>query len=42
VEPLGGSVEHSKGKDGKSDVAILRFPCGSPCLYRLRTERLIL
>jgi hypothetical protein len=27
---LGGSVEHSEGKGGKSDVAIPRFLCGSP------------
>jgi hypothetical protein len=32
-----GSVEHSEGKDGESDVAIPRFLCGSPCLCRLRT-----
>jgi hypothetical protein len=38
---LGGSVEHSEGKCGKSVVAILRFICGSPCLCRLRTEGLI-
>jgi hypothetical protein len=35
-------VEHSEWKDEKSDVAILRFLCGSPCLCRLRTEGLIL
>jgi hypothetical protein len=34
---VGGSVEHSKGKGGESDVAILRFLCGSPRLCRLRT-----
>jgi hypothetical protein len=34
---VGGSVEHSKGKGGESDVAILRFLCGSPHLCRLRT-----
>jgi hypothetical protein len=27
---VGGSVEHSEGKDGESIVAILRFLCGSP------------
>jgi hypothetical protein len=27
---VGGSVEHSKGKDRESVVAILRFLCGSP------------
>jgi hypothetical protein len=25
-----GSVEHLEGKGGESDVAILRFLCGSP------------
>jgi hypothetical protein len=36
VGQVGGSVEHSKGKDGESDVAILRFLCGStrPCWLR--------
>jgi hypothetical protein len=34
---VGGSVEHSKGKDEESVVAILRFLCGSPRLCRLRT-----
>jgi hypothetical protein len=34
-------VEHSKGNGGESDVAILRFLCGSPCLCRLRTEGLV-
>jgi hypothetical protein len=34
-----GSVEHSKGKNRESVVAILRFLCGSPCLCRLRTDR---
>jgi hypothetical protein len=38
---LAGPVEHSKGKGGESDVTILRFLCGSPCLCRLRTEGLI-
>jgi hypothetical protein len=38
---LGGSVEHSEGKGGESVVTILRFLCGSPRLYRLRTEGLI-
>jgi hypothetical protein len=37
VGQVGGSVEHSEGKGGESDVAILRFLCGSPCLCRLRT-----
>jgi hypothetical protein len=32
-------MEHSKGKGGKSVVAILRFLCGSLC--RLRTEGLV-
>jgi hypothetical protein len=32
-----GSVKHSERKDEESDVAILRFICGSPCPYRLRT-----
>jgi hypothetical protein len=32
-----GSVEPSEGKGGKSDVAILRFLCGSPHPRRLRT-----
>jgi hypothetical protein len=27
-----GLVEHSEGKSGESDVAILRFLCGSPHL----------
>jgi hypothetical protein len=27
---VGGLVEHSKGDDGESVVAIPRFPCGSP------------
>jgi hypothetical protein len=34
---VGGSVEYSKGKGGESDVAILRFLCGSPRPCRLRT-----
>jgi hypothetical protein len=38
---VGGPVEHSKGKDGKSVVAILRFLCGRPRLCRLRTEGLV-
>jgi hypothetical protein len=38
---LEGSVEHSKGKSGKSDVAIPMFLCGSPRLCRLRTEGLV-
>jgi hypothetical protein len=32
-----GSVEHSEGKDGESDVAILRFLCASTHPCRLRT-----
>jgi hypothetical protein len=32
-----GSLKHSERKDGESDVAILRFICGIPCPYRLRT-----
>jgi hypothetical protein len=35
---LGGLVEHSEGKGGKSVVAILRFLCGSPHLCWLRTD----
>jgi hypothetical protein len=38
---LGGIVEHLEGKGGESDVAILRFLCGSPRLCRLKTEGLI-
>jgi hypothetical protein len=38
---LGGSVEHLKGKDGDSVVAIPRFLCSSPHLCRLRTEGLV-
>jgi hypothetical protein len=38
---LGGPVEHSEGKGGESIVAILRFLCGSPRLYWLRTEGLV-
>jgi hypothetical protein len=38
---LGGSVEHSEGKDEDSVVAILRFLCGSSHLCRLRTEGLV-
>jgi hypothetical protein len=34
---VGGSVEHSEGKGGESDVAIPRFLFGSPHPYRLRT-----
>jgi hypothetical protein len=30
VRPVGGSVEHSKGKGGENVVAILRFLYGSP------------
>jgi hypothetical protein len=33
-------VEHSEGKGGESDVAILRFLCGSPNLCQLRTASL--
>jgi hypothetical protein len=32
-----GLVEHSEGKGGESDVAILRFLCGSPHSCRLST-----
>jgi hypothetical protein len=38
---LGAPVEHSKGKDGDSAMAILRFLCGSPRLCQLRTEGLV-
>jgi hypothetical protein len=38
---LGGPVEHLEGKGGESDVAILRFLCGSPHLCWLRTEGLV-
>jgi hypothetical protein len=38
---LGGPVEHSEGKGGRSVVAILRFLCGSPRLCWLRTEVLV-
>jgi hypothetical protein len=41
VGPLGGSVEHSEGKDGESVVAIPRFLCGSLRLCQLRTEGLV-
>jgi hypothetical protein len=41
VGPLGGSVEHSEGKDGESAMAITGFQCGSPCLCRLRTAGLV-
>jgi hypothetical protein len=34
---VGGSVEHLQGKGGESDVAILRFLCGSRHPCRLRT-----
>jgi hypothetical protein len=34
-------VEHSKGKDGKSDVVILGFMCGSLRLCRLGIEGLV-
>jgi hypothetical protein len=34
---VGGLVEYSKGKGGESDVAILRFLCGSRRPCRLRT-----
>jgi hypothetical protein len=37
VRLVGGSVEHSEGKGGENDVAILRFLCGSPRPCRLRT-----
>jgi hypothetical protein len=32
-----GSMEHSEGEDGDSDVAIPRFLCGRPHPCRLRT-----
>jgi hypothetical protein len=35
--PVGGSVEHSKGKGGESVVAILRFLCDSPHSCWIRT-----
>jgi hypothetical protein len=38
---LGGLVEHSEGKGGKSTMAIPRFLCCSPCLCQLRTEGLV-
>jgi hypothetical protein len=34
---VGGPVEHSEGKDGKSVVAIPKFLYGSPRPCRLRT-----
>jgi hypothetical protein len=34
-------VEHSKGNGGVSDVAILRFLCGTTRMCRLRTEGLV-
>jgi hypothetical protein len=37
---LGGSVEHSEGKGGESDVVIPRFLSGSPRLCQLMTEGL--
>jgi hypothetical protein len=37
VGQVGGSVEHSEGKSGKSAVAIPRFLCGSPHPCQLRT-----
>jgi hypothetical protein len=40
VGQVGGSVEHSEGKDGESVVAILRSLCGNPCLCQLRTDGL--
>jgi hypothetical protein len=41
VGSLVGSLEHSKGKDNESVVAILRILCSSPCLCRLRTGGLV-
>jgi hypothetical protein len=38
---LGWTVEHLKGKDGESAVAIPEFLCGSPRLCQLRTEGLV-
>jgi hypothetical protein len=40
VGVLGGLVEQSKGKDGKS-VAILRFLSSNPRRCRLKTEGLL-
>jgi hypothetical protein len=34
---VGESVKHSEGKGEKSDMAILRFLCGSPHPCQLRT-----
>jgi hypothetical protein len=34
---VGGLVEQSEGKGRESDVPIMRFLCGSPHPYRLRT-----
>jgi hypothetical protein len=39
--PLGGSVEHSEGNDGESDMTILRFLYGSPRLCQLKTKELV-
>jgi hypothetical protein len=39
---VGGSVEHSEGKGGESDVAIPRFLCGSPHPCRLRIAPFLL
>jgi hypothetical protein len=36
LDRAGRSVEHSEGKGGESDVAFLRFLCGSPRPCRLR------
>jgi hypothetical protein len=38
---LGGPVEHSERKGGRSVVAVMRFLCGSLHLCRLRTEGLV-
>jgi hypothetical protein len=39
VGQVGGSMEHSEGKDRESVVAISSFLFGSPRLCRLRTGR---
>jgi hypothetical protein len=41
LDHLGEPVEHSKRKGRVSDVAILRFLCGSPCQRRLRTKGVV-
>jgi hypothetical protein len=39
---VGGSMEHSEGKGGESDVAIPRFLCGSPRPCQLRITPFLL